>query len=501
VGERWGHNYDLIGGNASEVWYRAAQNCEAMIASGVDPLRLVCEHTHRRGMAFLGHLLLGLVHTPPSRVTNGRAADFTVNNPQWALGQDPTGALFGNAGQLSYGHLEVRANRLAVVKEVLEDYPTDGIELNFSNIGGGCLLRRAEVAVHTGTLTGWLREIRVAADAAATAQGRAKRVVVRVPASLRLNAQIGHDVLAWVRDGSVDMVVATPVECPDYSSSVSELRTLVEGCAAHGVPVVAALESAAIEQTAEVHRAATANAYAAGVGGVLFWRWYPEHRWPYTPMDYDRLRHAAYPDVLARKDKTFRLGPVSLAGTPVSGIMPWSAMVDYTPELPPMPVAIRVGGGCPPLQLDIHDNIAAAAADGRLWRCELVVSLAALHHTDEVRLEWNGRPVPAAAIRKADWIFQMRPSGVPTTTPNALGVVPQPVAGFRGYRLHVDLAREGLLPGHGANAVAVHLLTRDPRLHHAEPGALPVEVYDVQVAVEYLRHRNGIRDAEDFYRA
>ena len=29
----------------------------------------------------------------------------------------------------------------------------------------------------------------------------------------------------------------------------------------------------------------------------------------------------------------------------------------------------------------------------------------------------------------------------------------------------------------------------------------PVEVYDVQVAVEYLRHRNGIRDAEDFYRA
>ena len=73
MGERWGHNYDLIGGTASEVWYRAAQNCEAMIASGVDPLRLVCEHTHRRGMAFLGHLLLGLVHTPPSRVTNGRA--------------------------------------------------------------------------------------------------------------------------------------------------------------------------------------------------------------------------------------------------------------------------------------------------------------------------------------------------------------------------------------------------------------------------------------------
>ena len=35
-----------------------------------------------------------------------------------------------------------------------------------------------KVAAHTVTLTGWLREIKAAADIAAVAQGRQKRVVV-----------------------------------------------------------------------------------------------------------------------------------------------------------------------------------------------------------------------------------------------------------------------------------------------------------------------------------
>ena len=35
VGERWGHNYEQV---SHGVWYRAAQNCEALIADGQEPL-------------------------------------------------------------------------------------------------------------------------------------------------------------------------------------------------------------------------------------------------------------------------------------------------------------------------------------------------------------------------------------------------------------------------------------------------------------------------------
>ena len=59
---------------------------------------------------------------------------------------------------------------------------------------------------------------------AASDQGREKRVVVRVPSSIKGNAILGQDVRAWVAEGLVDTVVACPAGCPDFSASVSELR-------------------------------------------------------------------------------------------------------------------------------------------------------------------------------------------------------------------------------------------------------------------------------------
>ena len=86
VGERWGHNVDLTD---HDIWWRAAHNARLMIESGTDPLMLVCEHAQRRGFEFLPSLLLNMFHTPPSRVTNCRVADFTTEHPEWQVGEEP----------------------------------------------------------------------------------------------------------------------------------------------------------------------------------------------------------------------------------------------------------------------------------------------------------------------------------------------------------------------------------------------------------------------------
>ena len=57
VGERWGHNLDLVD---HIVWYRAGQNAQSMIERGMDPLRVVCEHAQKRGFQFC------LLYTSPS---------------------------------------------------------------------------------------------------------------------------------------------------------------------------------------------------------------------------------------------------------------------------------------------------------------------------------------------------------------------------------------------------------------------------------------------------
>ena len=224
VGEIWGDNYDLIN---HEVWYKAAFNVRMMIESGHDPLQVVCDHAHEREFNFLAHLLLNMAYTPPSRVTNGRVATYNTLHPEWIVGEEPDypEAVHDNPNRMSYAVPEIRENRLAIVRELVTDYPTDGIELNFNTYSP--LIARREVEEHTETITEWMRDVRRAADAAAEAQGRSKRVVVRMAASVEGNKKMGQDIETWVGEGLVDTIVAMPVG-GDFSSETSRLRELVE---------------------------------------------------------------------------------------------------------------------------------------------------------------------------------------------------------------------------------------------------------------------------------
>ena len=173
---------------------------------------------------------------------------------------------------MSYAVPEIRENRLAIVRELVTDYPTDGIDLNFNTYMP--LIARREVEEHTETLTEWMRDVRRAADAAAEAQGRGKRVVVRMAASVEGNKKMGQDIETWVSEGLVDTIVAMPVG-GDFSSETSRLRELVEVAEGNGVPVLAGMDSVGTDQTRLTHRASTVNAYDAGVKGVMYHRYYP----------------------------------------------------------------------------------------------------------------------------------------------------------------------------------------------------------------------------------
>ena len=60
-----------------------------------------------------------------------------------------------------------------------------------------------------------------------------------------------------------------------------------------------------------------------------------------------------------------------------------------------------------------------------------------------------------------------------------------------GYRAHVDLT-QGLLPVRGVNNLRIDLVKRDEKL------ITDVSVHHVEVEVEYIAHRNALRDDENF---
>jgi len=462
VGERWGHNVDLAN---HTIWYRAGQNAASLIERGMDPLRVVCEHAQKRGFRFLPHILLNMGHTPPNRVTNCRVADFTTQHPEWQVGPEPDypEASLDRPGRLSYAVPEVRANRLAVINELVSRYPTDGIEVNFSDYAP--FIARREVTEHTSTMTEWVREIRRACDRAAADQGREKRLVVRIGASLEGNMAMGMDLATWMREGLADTVIAMQV-ADGFEGSTAGLREIVAAAESTKVTVLAGMECAAPEQTREVTIAAVANAYAAGAQGVLFHTYYPHpQRYPYDDQATGRIRFMGYPEILEQKDKSFRLSPGSERSQAIA--------FGLKEQLPALLTPSERG---PELTLEVADDVAAKAALGELWRCELRVMLQHVMHYDKVRLVWNGMEIPYESQRRADWIYQLRP---------------RPQHAVNGYRIHVDL-KDDWLPRAGNNTVRVDVLEKDEKLVH------PITVAEIGVVVEYLPHRHALRPDERF---
>ena len=150
-------------------------------------------------------------------------ATYNTQHPEWVVGPEPDypEAVDDNPNRMSYSVPEIRENRLSVIRELVTDYQSDGIELNFNTYTP--LIARREVPEHTETLTNWMRQIRQTVDTAAETQGRPKRIIARVAASVAGNKSMGHDIEAWVSGGLVDTIVAMPVG-GDFSSETTRLK-------------------------------------------------------------------------------------------------------------------------------------------------------------------------------------------------------------------------------------------------------------------------------------
>ena len=173
-----------------------------------------------------------------------------------------------------------------------------------------------------------------------------------------------------------------------------------------------------------------------------------------------------HPDLLENLDKRYRLGiPINPKSAPAHGLAEQ------------LPAELPCGDPSRPFTIEVSDDVAGRDRAGELWRCELRLMLQHLTYEDRIRLKWNGGEIPETAWRKADWTYQLRPK------PDYAG---------NGYRLHIDLKQIQRLPQRGINTVEVEVVEKDSQLIH------PVTLVDVELVVEYLPHRNALRDDEEY---
>ena len=261
------------------IWY----NMQSLIDRGLDPLALLIDRAHDKGMDFFASV---------------RMASYG--------GMDP--ALKVPEGR-GLAHQEVRDHQFAVLEELVGDYSTDGIELDFTASPGGAphFLKSEDAEEYTPVLTDYMR--RIAAMTRSSSGGK-KLVGARVYPTEEINRSRGLDVRQWLEEGLVDYVVG--LLYIDFKLDPDmPIDWLIEAAHAADISVYGMLQpyvrdenSGSPDQvyaSAAATRAAAANYWSKGVDGLYTWFL----RWPLADAGRRTLSEIGDPALVAEASKCY----------------------------------------------------------------------------------------------------------------------------------------------------------------------------------------------------
>ena len=222
-------------GGVDDPWFaRMAANMLALVKKGIDPPDYLLRRARQAGMdAWIsirmndGHARGEWNHPLNSRFYREHPEYLTTGNtlgPGWDYAQEP-----------------VRNHMMLLIREVLERYPIDGLELDWLRSPNH--FKDTELARGRRILTAWIKEVRAEVATAAKRVGHRIALSVRVPARPTVARGIGLDAVAWARRGLIDRLVIGPYKgTTDFDVPVEQWKRLLAGT---GVPITVSLEHVA----------------------------------------------------------------------------------------------------------------------------------------------------------------------------------------------------------------------------------------------------------------
>ena len=325
VGEVWGRPVKKW---PHLIFRRAHQNVEALLAAGHDPLRLVVERAHEKGLLLYPTLLVNQGRRG-TRQEDVRSSDFRWENIHLEIGAggdlEPD---FPGSTCLDFRHQEVREERFALIREVLDNYAVNGFELQLNYKSPAAhFFHPRRIEEGREIMTTWVRRV-----SQAVKQDPARELVIRIPSDPTACRSLGLDVAAWVQQGIVDVLVGeTFAHRINATADFSSLVELAKGsqCRVHGALNIGLGSDRLNRATIEFLRAAACNYWEQGIDGLYLAQWFGD--WPYQAHFYEQLREVAYPDLMAPKDKIY--------------VVPTAGGYNQPPGEPEMPLPTELAAG------------------------------------------------------------------------------------------------------------------------------------------------------------
>jgi parallel beta-helix repeat protein len=277
---------------------RMSDNFARLVRDSIDPVGLVLDRVRLRGMESFITFRMNELHDV-DKPESPLLGPFWKQHPQWRVG--------GYAGwgkeALNYAVPEVRDYYFALLKEVVERYDLDGLELDFMRFPYYFPYKADSMRACAAIMTDFVERVRKMTLKAGHDRKKEILLAARVPSSLQSCEYVGLDPALWCSKGLVDFLTVAPFLSTEIDIPVDKIKA-----ACGPVPVYAGLEYTIGDRmmTREEMRAAAALLYASGADGIYLFNYFT--RWDVgLEPDVQLLSELVSPDSLAGKEKLYTL--------------------------------------------------------------------------------------------------------------------------------------------------------------------------------------------------
>lgn len=241
---------------------RGIERFQRWADQGINLAKVYHEQTKKRGIeSFYSYRLNeGLAQENPNVETKPTFLD----HPNWLVKDE-----WGNP-HLDFAVAQVRQYKADLLRELIEDFDFDGLEIDFSR--GTTLTQAGRQWINRGHVTDFVRNVRRASLEVEKVRNRPVLIAVRVPDNLVGCHFDGLDIETWIGENLVDMIV---LGVRSYDLDIPEFRGLVTG---KPIKIIATLDDHHCSDgyswpAIEVWRGAAANWWHQGADAIQTFNW------------------------------------------------------------------------------------------------------------------------------------------------------------------------------------------------------------------------------------
>ena len=259
---------------------RGIMNMRALACAGHDPFGILIDRAREKGLETFVTWRLNEVHAVEQK-DSFLFSRFWKEHPEWHIGNpgDPlppiyqdilgvnTSPIVGTwlpAG-LNFAVPEVRAHRLAQLRECCERFPVDGLELDFQRFP--IYFKPGEESKNVATMTRFVRKVRALTREIGRKRGRPLQLCARIMARPEQNRAIGLDPVAWAKEGLLDFVTVSQYLRNDYPLPIEQYRTLLP----ETMPIYGSIE---YSDSLNAYRRIARQLWANGVDGIYLFNFF-----------------------------------------------------------------------------------------------------------------------------------------------------------------------------------------------------------------------------------